>query len=271
MQIVAVLKKVAVLTLGVLLLCGSGSIYALQAEEMETRRILFLNSFKKGLPWEIIIDENLRATLASQSTFNIDLITEYTDRQKNPDDAYLRKLIDIYRHKYSDSAIDLIIGFGDEAVDILLDYGDELFPQIPMVFVTAKRQIQPRDYPKPNTAWLFWGADIKASVDLIGEILPRTRHVFFVAGTSKNDRAMLKLARMSVRGHTQGFAIHYLTDMTIEELIRRAAQLPEHSALLFLVFQQDAGGKILGMDIFSAFSIPFKPIPMTILHCIGQS
>ena len=83
MQIVPVLKKVAVLTLGVLLLWGSGSIYGLQTEEMETRRILVLYSFPKGLPWEKLIDENLRATLASQSTFLIELNTEHTDWKNN--------------------------------------------------------------------------------------------------------------------------------------------------------------------------------------------
>jgi len=255
MRIVPVLKKAAVLTLGVLLLCGSGLTYGLQAQEMETRRILVLYSFPEGLPWEKLIDENLRATLASKSTFLIELHTEHTDRLRNSDDVYLHKLIDFYQYKYSDSAMDLIIGFGDEAVDILLDYGDELFPQIPMVFVTAERQTLRRDYLNPNTVSLFWGLDIKTTIDLIGEILPQTRHVFIVAGTSITSRATLKLARKSVQGHTQGFAIHYLTDITVEEVIRRSAQLPEHSALFFLPFMQDAGGKSIVMrDMLSVVS-----------------
>ncbi len=256
MQIVPVLKRGAVLsTLGALLLCGSGLIYGLQAQEMETRRILVLYSFPEGLPWEKLIDENLRATLASKSIFLIELHTEHTDRLRYPDDVYLHKLIDFYQYKYSDSAIDLIIGFGDEAVDILLDYGDELFPQIPMVFVTAERQTLRRDYLNPNTVSLFWGMDIKTTIDLIGEILPQTRHVFIVAGTSITGRATLELARKSVQGHTQGFAIHYLTDITVEEVIRRSAQLPEHSALFFLPFMQDAGGKSIVMrDMLSVVS-----------------
>ena len=83
MQIVPVLKKVAVLTLGALLLSGSASIYGAQQEKLETKRILVLYSFPKGLPWEKLIDENLRATLASQSTFLIELNTEHTDWKNN--------------------------------------------------------------------------------------------------------------------------------------------------------------------------------------------
>jgi ABC-type uncharacterized transport system substrate-binding protein len=166
-----------------------------------------------------------------------------------------RILVNLYRHKYSHPKIDLVIGVGDEATEILLKHGEELFPQIPMVFVTAERKTLRRAFLKPNMTSLLWGVDIKGTVDLIGEILPQTRNIFFVAGTSLTDSETLKLARASLRGYTKRFAINYLTDMTKEDLIESVTDLPERSVVLFLAFFRDAEGKsFVPREILSVIS-----------------
>ena len=228
---------------------------AFASDLKEPKRVLVLFSYHEGLPWERLIDDSLRTTLASKSTEPIELNIEHTDRVSYPDDAYLHKLVNLYRHKYSHPKMDLIIGVGDEATEILLKHGEELFPQIPMVFVTAERKTLRRAFLKPNMTSLLWGVDIKGTVDLIGEILPQTRNIFFVAGTSLTDSETLKLARASLRGYTKRFAINYLTDMTKEDLIESVADLPERSVVLFLAFFRDAEGKsFVPREILSVIS-----------------
>jgi PAS domain S-box-containing protein len=230
-------------TIAAILLLGSGSIYGLQTEQPETKRILVLFSYHEGLPWENLVDESLRNTLASQSTFLIEINMEHTNLVTYADDAYRHKLVDLYRYKYSRPKMDLIIGVGDEAVDMLLDYGEKLFPEIPTVLISGERKTLQRDFLKPNMTSLLWGTDIRASVELIREILPQTRHIFIVAGTSQTDRTALKRAQAALGQDTKRFGVRYLTDISADDLIKEAAQLPEQSALLFLVFFRDAEGK----------------------------
>jgi PAS domain S-box-containing protein len=90
---------------------------------------------------------------------------------------------------------------------------------------------------------LLWGLDTRANVELIGEILPQTRYVFVVAGTSPSDHEALKLVQASLREDTKRFAIRYLTDISARDLIKKATQLPKQSAILYLVFSRDAEGK----------------------------
>jgi PAS domain S-box-containing protein len=242
MKALSVLNIVAA-TIVALLLLRSGSIYGLQTEQSETKRILVLYSYHEGLPWEKLIDESFRNTLAFQSDFSIEINVEHTDRIRYADDKYRHKLIDLYRHKYSHPKMDLIIGVDDEAVDMLLDFGEKVFPEIPTVLITAEPKTLQKDLLKPNMTSLLWGVDIRANVELIGEILPQTRHIFVVAGTSPSDHEALKLAQASLREDTKRFAIRYLTDISAKDLIKKAAQLPEQSALLYLVFSRDAEGK----------------------------
>jgi len=230
-------------TITALLLLNSGSIYGLQTDQPETKRILVLYSYHEGLPWDELIDESFRNTLAFQSDFSIEINVEHTDRVRYADDEYRQKLIDLYRHKYSNPGMDLIVGVDDEAVDLLLDFGEKVFPEIPIVLITAERKTLQRDLLKPNMISLLWGADIRANVELIGEILPQTRHIFVVAGTSPSDHEALKLAQASLREDTKRFAIRYLTDISASDLIKEATQLPEQSAILYLVFSRDAEGK----------------------------
>jgi PAS domain S-box-containing protein len=230
-------------TIAALLLLSSGPIYGLQTEQPETKRILVLYSYHEGLPWDELIDQSFRNTLAFQSDFSIEINVEHTDRVRHADDEYRHKLIDLYRHKYSQPKMDLIIGVDDEAVGMLLDFGEKVFPEIPIVLITAERKNFQRALLKPHMTSLLWGLDTRANVELIGEILPQTRHIFVVAGTSPSDHEALKLAQASLREDTKRFAIDYLTDISANDLIKEATQLPERSAILYLVFSRDAEGK----------------------------
>jgi PAS domain S-box-containing protein len=235
-------SKVAA-TIAALLLLSSGPIYGLQTEQPETKRILVLYSYNEGLPWEELINKSFQNALAFQSDFSIEINVEHTDRIRYADDEYRHKLIDLYRHKYSHPKMDLIIGVDDEAVSILLDFGEKLFPEIPIVLISAERKNFQRKVLKPHMTSLIWGVDIRANVKLIGEILPQTRHIFVVAGTSPSDHEALKLAQASLRKYTKRFAIDYLTDISIKDLIKKATQLQKQSAILYLVFSRDAEGK----------------------------
>jgi signal transduction histidine kinase len=237
------LATVTILSIAVLVFSGSGSTSDGQQEKLGTKRVLLLYSYHEGLPWEKRIDESFRNALASQTAFSIEINVEHTDRVRFADSEYRRKLIDLYRYKYSHPGMDLVIGVDEEAVNVLLDYGAELFPGIPMVLITAERKTLQRDLLKPNMISLLWEADIRANVELIGEILPQTRHIFIVMGTSTSDRELLKLAQESLREDAKGYAIHYLTDLSAEDLIQKATQLPKQSAILYLAFSRDAEGK----------------------------
>jgi len=229
--------------------------FSLAAEKPVPKRVLVMYSYHDGLPWERIIDDSLRETLASKSTGPIELHVEHTDRVRYTDDEYLLKLVDLYRQKYSDPKMELIIGIDDEATDILLKYGEELFPGVPLVFVTGERKDLQRDFLKPNMTSLLWGLDLEGTVELIQKILPETRHLFFISGSSLSDQALDRVARGVFGGHTDRLDINYISEATIEDLLQRVAQLSENSAIIYLAVSRDAEGKsFVPREIMSVIS-----------------
>jgi PAS domain S-box-containing protein len=151
--------------------------------------------------------------------------------------------------------MDVVIGIDDEATDILLQYGEKLFPGVPIVFVTAERKTLKRDSLKPNMTSLLWGADIQGTVDLIFEMLPKTRQIFIITGSSLSDRAAQKLARGALRGYTNRLEINYLPEITRKDLMERVKRLPERSVLLYLAFSRDSEGKnFVPIEILSDIS-----------------
>jgi len=209
----------------------------------EPKRILVIYSFHEGLPWERLIDDSLRTTLASQSTEPIELHVEHVDRVRHPDDTYLQKLVPLYRTKYSLPKMDLVIGVDDEAIEILRKHGEELFSGIPILFVTAEHETIKRDSLKPNMTSLVWGIDIKGTVEIVQKLLPQTRHLFLISGSASSDKAVNRMAREVLTGYTGRLNINYLTEMTKANLFQKVAQLPEHAAIIYLVVSRDAEGK----------------------------
>jgi PAS domain S-box-containing protein len=209
----------------------------------EPKRVLVIYSYHEGLPWERLIDDSLRATLALKSTGPIELNVEHADRIRYPDDAYLQNFVNLLRHKYSHSKMDVVIGVDVEATDILLKYGDELFPEVPLVFLTAKRITLQRDSLKPNMTSLLWGLDINGTADLIYKIQPETRQILIITGSSLGDRAVKDLARKTLHGYPNQVEINYLPEITQKDLMQKVERLPQHSAILYIAFSRDSEGK----------------------------
>jgi len=92
--------KALLVVLPVLLLFNPFAI-ASDLNDSEPKRVLIIYSYNEGLPWERIIDDSLRATLASKSAEPIELNVEHADRIRYPDDAYLHNFVNLLRHRYS--------------------------------------------------------------------------------------------------------------------------------------------------------------------------
>jgi transcriptional regulator with GAF, ATPase, and Fis domain/ABC-type uncharacterized transport system substrate-binding protein len=227
---------------------------AADVQDVKPKRVLVILN-RADLPWLNILSQSLQATLQAISPYPVDLHIEYTDQGRYPDDIYFRKLTELYRLKYVDAPMDLVIGVGDEVVDMLVEYGVRLFGEIPMIFISANPKTLQRDFLKPNMTSLLWGADIQGNVTLIEELLPNTRRLFIVSGSSLSDREAQKLAQTSLREYQGPLEINYIDDDSQAALLEKVAQLPENAALLYLVFNRDAkGAAFVSREMLSAIS-----------------
>ncbi|MEN8691769.1 MAG: hypothetical protein AB1Z20_16890, partial [Desulfobacterales bacterium] len=229
--------------------------FSADVEDAQPKRVLIIPSYRQGIPFTDLIAKSLRTKLTSKSPFPVELNIEYADRERYPDDTYLQQLIEIYRQKYVQPPMDLVIGVGDEAADILIDHGQKVFGKIPMVIVSANPKTLQREFLKSNMTSLLWGPDIDGNVALIEELLPQTRHLFVVSGSALTDREVQKLARTMLGKYAGPLKINYISDISKADLLAKVARLPQNSALLLLVFARDArGATFIPRELLSAMA-----------------
>ncbi|OEU48899.1 MAG: hypothetical protein BA861_05275 [Desulfobacterales bacterium S3730MH5] len=207
------------------------------------KRVLAIFVFKKGMPGPYRIEESLRAALASESSFPIELDVEYADQSRFPEKTYLSKIIDLYQYKYSKRKVDLGLAIGNESADLMLEHGEALFGDIPVVLITADRKNLPRSRLKPNMVSVEMGFDFGKTGSLIQDLLPKTKNLFVVSGTSLTDRKLKDLTVEALAEFDGRFAIQYLDDLSLEDILLKVARLPKDSVIFYLTLFRDANGQ----------------------------
>ena len=214
-------------------------VLASAADKPVPKRILFIFAFKQALPWAYRVEEGMRAALASEFPFPIELNVEHADRPRYPEQTYLEKVVDLYRYKYAGQKIDLVLTMGDELAELLIKHMKELFGDISVVLVAAETEILPPDQMNPNVISLKWGWDFGRTIELIKELLPQTKHLFIISGNSTTDLAIRKMALNVMHKYEDQFNIQLITDFVTSEMLKKVAHLPKDSAIFYLTLFRD--------------------------------
>ena len=85
--------------------------------------------------------------------------------------------------------------------------------------------------------------NLGGTVDLALKLQPDLRNLFVVTGAGVDDAAFEAMARAQLQSHTSRLAITYLTGLLTKDLEARLAALPLHSAVYYLVVDQDGAGE----------------------------
>jgi len=117
-----------VVLLTALLLLGGG-VPSLTAKEI--KRVLILYSQEKGHPAHDQTEQGIHAAFLSNSSFNVQLYTEYLDVGRFPGPNSTSAFADYLRRKYAGLEINVIIAVYPHAVDFLLAERRTLFPGAP--------------------------------------------------------------------------------------------------------------------------------------------
>lgn len=226
-----------VFVLAVLSACGA-------AAAAEPKRILILHSFGQDFrPWSEYA-KSIRSELQRQSPWQLDitdhsLVTARSTREQPeiPFVEYLRAL-------FSSEPPDLIVSVGAPAASFIQRHRSQLFPATPMVLTAVdERRIQFSFLSENDTA-VPVRIDYLAAVENIVQVLPDTRHVMVVVGTSPIEQFWKEEISNSVKPLTDRISFTWTNDLSFGELLKRAAALPPHSAIFWELMIVDAAGVV---------------------------
>jgi PAS domain S-box-containing protein len=214
-----------------------------QAGGATPAHVLLLYTESRLTPAIVSADQAIRDSLVARSPGPVYFYTEYLDLNLFDGDAPPRQIQELLRLKYAGRPLDLIIVGGSRGLRVAVRNRADLFGGVPIVFVGVDRKAAAdiRLDPDVTGAWLHQGW--AETLDLARRLQPDTRRAIVVGGSSPVDRIWLAGAREQLATRRGTIEVEYLGDISLDDLLRRVATLPEQTVVLAGTFLRDATGR----------------------------
>jgi signal transduction histidine kinase len=217
---------------------------ALEPAAAESKKVVLLHSFGQDFkPWNEYA-RSIRSELQRQSPWQLD-ITDHSlvsARFENEDPevpfiAYLRAL-------FAEQQPDLIVSIGAPAAVFVQRHRPQLFANIPMVFTAVEeRRVQFSALSK-NDAVVPVRIDYLAAIENILQVLPDTKNVTVVVGTSPIEQFWKEEIGKAVKPLTNRVSFTWTNNLSFDDLLKHAAALPPRSAIFWELMLVDAAGVV---------------------------
>ena len=225
--------------------CSPYFAFAVSPDEKDKKQVLVVHSYHIGYTWTGEVMNGIRDVLNKQS--DLEVFIEYLDAKRYFGKAYFENMKQVYRDKYKNRGIDVIIISDDEAFDLVLGIRAECFPNVPITVCGLNQDL--KIISNINSAYAVIGGHdgIRSTIDLILSIQPDIETVFFVSDDSKTGKSKLQTVRQLQPAIKEKVGFKYLSGMRMDELQAALRKLPKKSAVFNLVFIRDSSGKVFSI------------------------
>ena len=223
------------------LLIGFLTSVALSAAAVaQPKRVLMLHSFGPDFGDEYA--EDLRAELDGELEGDVEIYESWlvsarfsSSDEDAPFASYLSAL-------FADHPLDLIISIGAPAASFVQRYRQPLFAATPVLLTDVDVRGVSAARLTENDAAVPLTIDFTALVDSILRILPNTDSLYVVIGNSPTEKQRIQEIGESLRPVSNRLKVIWLNGLPFDDLLKRVASLPPHSAILFALVSPDVVG-----------------------------
>ena len=210
--------------------------------DVEPKRVLMLHSF--GLrfkPWTDYA-QFIRSGITRRSQTPVDFHDHSLLNARLADDKADGPFVDYLHALYAEKPPDLILAIGAPAANFVQRYRQRIFPGTPMLFTAVEaRRVQYDKLTEDDTV-VAVAHDFPASFENILRVLPRTKTIAIVNGASPNEKFWLGELQRETAHLTGRVKLKFYNEMSFEDILKDAANLPPHSAIFWHLMNVDAAG-----------------------------
>ena len=143
---------------------------------------------------------------------------------------------------------DLIVALGGPAAAFARTYRQQLFPDAPLLFAAVDQRYLGNTPLGDNETAVVVDNDFFRAVEGILQLLPQTRQVFMVMGSGQIGRFWHRELEQQFRRFQDRLTFVWWDDLSLPEMLRRSANLPDKSAIFYVTFGTDAAGAAYADD-----------------------
>ena len=213
------------------------------AAEPPVRQVLILQSFNRGI---LVVDHftgDLRVELDQRAAGKPPNVVQVVVGPTGFVGASEQAVVDFIRSTYADRPPpDLMITIAGPAAVFARKYRAQLFPDTPLLFASVDRRFLSGAPLDENEAAVPVDNNYPGLVDDILQVLPETRQVFMVLGSGLLNKFWRPQLEKEFTRFQDRVTFHWSGDLSFSEVLRRTADLPKNSAIIYLSFGTDASG-----------------------------
>ncbi|MFL7794790.1 MAG: GAF domain-containing protein [Anaerolineae bacterium] len=208
------------------------------------KAVLLLFPYQFDLPAYTLSQQTIQEEFGQTTDLALDLYYEYADLGRFSDEAYQSSLFAHYALKYRGKPVDLVLVCSESMLDLWLEHRREILPDTPVIFFDIiTERIGTRQLPSDVTG-ITGVVDHTQSVLWFLQTNPAVNEVVIVHGVGAADQAYLQPVDDLKADLQEQVQVIDWSDLPLEEIKRRAADLPETTVIVYHLMFEDAAGVI---------------------------
>lgn len=209
---------------------------------------MILHSFGNDFrPWGQYA-RTIRSELTRQSRWPLDVqdhsLVTARSSDENPEVPFVEYLSALYAR----NPPDLIICIGAPAANFVQRHRSRLFPSVPMLMTAVEQRRIRFESLTENDAVVAVKHDFAGSFDTILRVLPETRNIVVINGVSPNEKFWLDEMQKEAKPFEDRVRFLWFEDTPYETILKKAASLPQDSAIFWHLMNVDAAGVVYEGD-----------------------
>jgi signal transduction histidine kinase len=222
----------------------SGPLARSLAAEPLPRSVLIIDQYGPGLPFSAGISSGIRAAVISGSATPVSVYHEQLDLARFRGSDYEHSLNALFRMKYRDKQVGVIIAVGPAALEYVLRSRAELWPEVPVVFTFVDKSTIAQLRLPPDVTGATLQSQPRDMVTVARTLVPDIKRIALVGDPPENQTYYRDLKK-EIPIVAPDLEFIDLTGLTMTELRKRVATLPDDTAILHTSIYSDGEGHSL--------------------------
>lgn len=191
-----------------------------------TQNLMILHSYHQGLEWTDSITKGILSVI-NPDEHDLDICIEYLDTKHHPDEAYMDKLVELFRLKSRGMHHDAIIVSDNNALKFIQKYGDSLYPGSPVVFCGINNLTKDMIRGIDQVTGIEEYTDHASTLKLMLSLHPKTKKILVIIDGSRTGQEIKKDFEQTAQGFKDRVAFEYFEHFSLDDIPKKiAAQKP---------------------------------------------
>ena len=183
----------------------------------------------------------LRSTINADSKSPTTIHVESLDFSRFSGPEYEEGLQRHFRVKYREKPISVIVAIGDASLDYVLRWRSTLWPGSPVAFAMVDETTVARLNPESDVTGLTMKFNFADAITAARAVVSDLKRVI-VVGDPWENQTVFRHWKNQISTIADDIEVSEMAGLTMRELRRRVATLPDHTAIVYTAMYSDGEG-----------------------------